>query len=125
MAPICMSVCLSVHLQSLNGLQMDNVVNMLDGPQLNHLHRGGLGSHAKLERQGSKGSKGCPTPSRQVHCPLVGRAEADKDGNDHHVLLSMVGSAGPTVVLVVCRDSVGSHPGLQMWTATSREVVQS
>lgn len=71
---------------------MENVVNMLDGPQLEHLHRVGLGSHAKLERQGSKGSKGCPTPSRQLHCPLGGRAEADKDpGSDHHGLLSMVG----------------------------------
>lgn len=101
-------------MQSLNGLQMDNVVNMLDGPQLDYPHRVGLGSHAKLERQGSKGSKGCPTPSRQVHCPLVGRAEADKDVNDHHGLLSMVGSAGPTVVPVVCRDSLSSHPGLHI-----------
>ncbi|XP_075902287.1 uncharacterized protein arhgef33 isoform X2 [Nelusetta ayraudi] len=75
--------------KSLNGLQMDNVVNMLDGPQLEHLHRVGMGSHAKLERQGSKGSKGCPTPVRQVHCPLGNRAEADKDGSDHHGLLSM------------------------------------
>lgn len=74
---------------------MDNVVNILDsGPQLDHLHRVGLGSHAKLERQGSKGSKGCPTPSRQVHCPLGNRAEADKESSDLHGLLSMVGSSG-------------------------------
>lgn len=101
---------------------MDNVVNMLDGPQLEHLHRVGMGSHAKLERQGSKGSKGCPTPVRQVHCPLGNRAEADKDGNDHHGLLSMVGSVGPApglevpVLPVVSRDScLFLYTGLHMW----------
>lgn len=67
---------------------------MVDGPQLDHLHRGALGSHAKLERQGSRGSKGCATPSRQVHCTLLGRAEADRE--DHHGLLVTVGSAGHT-----------------------------
>ncbi|XP_051275615.1 rho guanine nucleotide exchange factor 33 isoform X1 [Dicentrarchus labrax] len=76
--------------KSLNGLQMDNTVSGLnDGPLSDHLHRVGLGSHAKLERQGSKGSKGCPTPSRKVHSPLGNRVDTDKQSDDLHGLLSI------------------------------------
>lgn len=68
---------------------MDNAVSALDGgPLSDHLHRVGLGSHAKLERQGSKG---CPTPSRQVQSPLGNRVDTDKQSNDLHGLLSVVG----------------------------------
>ncbi|KAM4607226.1 rho guanine nucleotide exchange factor 33 isoform 2-T2 [Polymixia lowei] len=56
--------------KSLNGLQLDSTVSGLDGPLSEHLHRVGLGSHAKLERQGSKGNKGCPTPSRRGQSSL-------------------------------------------------------
>ncbi|TKS85877.1 Rho guanine nucleotide exchange factor 33 [Collichthys lucidus] len=49
----------------------------------------GLGSHAKLERQGSKGSKGCPTPSRKIHSPLGNRVDMDKQSDDLHGLLSI------------------------------------
>ncbi|XP_041804093.1 rho guanine nucleotide exchange factor 33 [Chelmon rostratus] len=74
--------------KSLNGLQMDN--SGLDGgPLADHLHRVGLGSHAKLERQGSKGSKGCSTPSRKVQSPLGNRVETDKQSEDLHALLSI------------------------------------
>ncbi|XP_018517182.1 LOW QUALITY PROTEIN: rho guanine nucleotide exchange factor 33 [Lates calcarifer] len=76
--------------KSLNGLQMDNTVSGLDGGLLSdHLQRVGMGSHAKLERQGSKGSKGCPTPSRKVHSPLGNRLDTDKQSNDLHGLLSI------------------------------------
>ncbi|GLD69597.1 rho guanine nucleotide exchange factor 33, partial [Lates japonicus] len=76
--------------KSLNGLQMDNTVSGLDGGLLSdHLQRVGMGSHAKLERQGSKGSKGCPTPSRKVHSPLGNRVDTDKQSNDLHGLLSI------------------------------------
>ncbi|XP_040905220.1 rho guanine nucleotide exchange factor 33 [Toxotes jaculatrix] len=76
--------------KSLNGLQMDNTVSSVDGgPLSDHLQRAGLGSHAKLERQGSKGSKGCPTPSRKVHSPLGNRADTDKHSGDLHGLLSI------------------------------------
>ncbi|KAK9541166.1 hypothetical protein VZT92_001231 [Zoarces viviparus] len=76
--------------KSLNGLQMDNTVSGLEGgPLSDHLQRLGLGSHAKLERQGSKGSKGCPTPSRKVHSPLGNRVDIDKLGDDLHGLLSI------------------------------------
>lgn len=69
---------------------MDN--SGLDGgPLADHLHRVGLGSHAKLERQGSKGSKGCSTPSRKVQSPLGNRVETDKQSEDLHALLSIVG----------------------------------
>lgn len=70
---------------------MDTVSGMDGGPLSDHLQRVGLGSHAKLERQGSKGSKGCPTPSRKVHSPLGNRADADKPSDDLHGLLSIVG----------------------------------
>ncbi|XP_023271493.1 rho guanine nucleotide exchange factor 33 isoform X1 [Seriola lalandi dorsalis] len=76
--------------KSLNGLQMDNTVSSLDGGHLSDpLQRVGLGSHAKLERQGSKGSKGCTTPSRMVHSPLGNRLDTDKQSNDLHGLLCM------------------------------------
>ncbi|XP_059215779.1 rho guanine nucleotide exchange factor 33 [Centropristis striata] len=76
--------------KSLNGLQMDNTVSCLDGaPLSDHLQRLGMGSHAKLERQGSKGSKGCPTPSRKVQSPLGNRADTDKQSDDLHGLLSI------------------------------------
>ncbi|XP_008427060.1 rho guanine nucleotide exchange factor 33 isoform X2 [Poecilia reticulata] len=72
--------------KSLNGLQMENTVSGLDvGPLSDHLQRVGLGSHAKLERQGSKGSK-CSTPSHKVHSPL---ANTDKQSSDLHGLLNI------------------------------------
>ncbi|XP_074531322.1 rho guanine nucleotide exchange factor 33 isoform X2 [Halichoeres trimaculatus] len=75
--------------KSLNGLQMDTTVG-LDGSHLSDpLHRVGLGSHAKLERQGSKGSKGCPTPSRKAQSPLVNRADTDKQHDDLQGMLSI------------------------------------
>ena len=71
---------------------MVSTVSGLDGaPLSDHLHRVGLGSHAKLERQGSKGSKGCPTPSHKVHTPLGNRVDTDKQSEDLHGLLSIVG----------------------------------
>lgn len=71
---------------------MDNTVSGLDGgPLSDHPKRLGLGSHAKLERQGSKGSKGCPTPSRKVHSPLGNRVDINKHSDDLHGLLSIVG----------------------------------
>ncbi|XP_032408958.1 rho guanine nucleotide exchange factor 33 isoform X5 [Xiphophorus hellerii] len=74
--------------KSLNGLQMENTVSGLDvGPLSDHLQRVGLGSHAKLERQGSKGSK-CSTPSHKVHSPL---GNTDKQSPDLHGLLNIVG----------------------------------
>lgn len=77
--------------QSLNGLQMDNTVTALEsGPLSEQLQRVVLGSHAKLERQGSKGSKGCPTPSRQVVSPLGNRVDSEKQSDDPHGLLSIV-----------------------------------
>ncbi|XP_006784033.1 rho guanine nucleotide exchange factor 33 [Neolamprologus brichardi] len=76
--------------KSLNGLQMENTVSGLDsGPLSDHLHRVGLGSHAKLERQSSKGSKGSSTPSRKVQTPLANRADSDKQSPDLHGLLSI------------------------------------
>ncbi|MED6292484.1 hypothetical protein CHARACLAT_000700, partial [Characodon lateralis] len=70
--------------KSLNGLQMENTVSGLEvGPLSDHLQRVGLGSHAKLERQGSKGSK-CSTPSHKVHSPL---GNTDKQSSDLHGLL--------------------------------------
>ncbi|KAM7408380.1 hypothetical protein PAMA_002210 [Pampus argenteus] len=73
--------------KSLNGLQMDHTVSGLDGgPLSDHLQRVGVGSHAKLERQGSKG---CPTPSRKIHSPLGNRVDTDKQSDDLHGLLSM------------------------------------
>ncbi|XP_022054184.2 rho guanine nucleotide exchange factor 33 [Acanthochromis polyacanthus] len=74
--------------KSLNGLQMENTVSD-SGPLSDHLQRVGLGSHAKLERQGSKGSKGSSTPSRKVHTPLMNRVEAEKQNQDLHGLLSI------------------------------------
>ncbi|XP_014184678.1 rho guanine nucleotide exchange factor 33 isoform X2 [Haplochromis burtoni] len=76
--------------KSLNGLQMENTVSGLDsGPLSDHLQRVGLGSHAKLERQSSKGSKGSSTPSRKVQTPLANRADSDKQSPDLHGLLSI------------------------------------
>lgn len=78
--------------KSLNGLQMENTVSGLDsGPLSDHLQRVGLGSHAKLERQSSKGSKGSSTPSHKVQTPLANRADNDKQSPDLHGLLSIVG----------------------------------
>lgn len=84
--------------QSLNGLQMENTVSGLDGSPLPE-QRGVLGSHAKLERQGSKGSKGCSTPSHKLHSPLGNRMETDRQNDDLHGLLSMVGL--PTLRLLL------------------------
>uniref|UniRef100_UPI0037E982C8 rho guanine nucleotide exchange factor 33 n=1 Tax=Semicossyphus pulcher TaxID=241346 RepID=UPI0037E982C8 len=75
--------------KSLNGLQMDATVSLDGGALSDHLHRVGLGSHAKLERQGSKGSRGCSTPSRRVQSPLGTRAETDKQNDDLHGMLSI------------------------------------
>ncbi|XP_013873031.1 rho guanine nucleotide exchange factor 33 isoform X2 [Austrofundulus limnaeus] len=72
--------------KSLNGLQMENSTSGLDaGPLSDHLQRGALGSHAKLERQGSKGSK-CSTPPHKIHSPL---GNADKQSSDLHGLLNI------------------------------------
>ncbi|KAF7220274.1 rho guanine nucleotide exchange factor 33 isoform X1 [Nothobranchius furzeri] len=72
--------------KSLNGLQMENTVSSLDGgPLSDHIQRVGLGSHAKLERQGSKGSKSS-TPSHKVQNPL---GNTDKHSPDLHGLLSI------------------------------------
>lgn len=60
------------------------------GPLSDQLQRVGLGSHGKLERQGSRGSKGCPTPSRQVATPLGHRADPEKQSDDPQGLLSIV-----------------------------------
>ncbi|KAM8859335.1 rho guanine nucleotide exchange factor 33 isoform 1-T1 [Spinachia spinachia] len=77
--------------KSLNGLQMDTtLVSGLDGvPLPDHLQRLGQGSHAKLERQGSKGSKACAIPSRRVYSPAGNRADVDKQAEDLPGLLSM------------------------------------
>ncbi|KAM9345415.1 rho guanine nucleotide exchange factor 33 [Symphorus nematophorus] len=75
--------------KSLNGLQMDTVSGLDSGPLSDHVHRVGLGSHAKLERQGSKGSKGCPAALQKVHSPLVNRVDTDKQSDDLHGLLSI------------------------------------
>ncbi|XP_028280104.1 rho guanine nucleotide exchange factor 33 [Parambassis ranga] len=73
--------------KSLNGLQMENTVSGLDGgPLSDPLQRVGVGSHAKLERQGSKGSKGGSTPSRKVQSP---RVDTDKHSPDLQGLLNM------------------------------------
>lgn len=89
--------------KSLNGLQMVSTVSGLDGaPLSDHLHRVGLGSHAKLERQGSKGSKGCPTPSHKVHTPLGNRVDTDKQSEDLHGLLSIVGFSKDVNKLMMC-----------------------
>lgn len=70
---------------------MDNTVSVLDGgPLSEQLQQAGLGSHTKLERQGSKGSKGCPTPSRQLATPLGNRVDSEKQSDDLHGLLSIV-----------------------------------
>lgn len=80
---------------------MDNTVSALDsGPLSDQLQRAGLGSHAKLERQGSKGSKGCPTPSRQVATPLGNRLDSEKQSDDLHGLLNIVSSDVRTSVYV-------------------------
>lgn len=72
---------------------MENTVSGSDGGLLSdHVHRSGLGSHAKLERQGSKGSKGCPTPSQKIHSPLAHRAETNKQSEDLHGPIRTVGS---------------------------------
>ncbi|KAF6725631.1 Rho guanine nucleotide exchange factor 33 [Oryzias melastigma] len=71
--------------KSLNGLQMENTVS-LDAGLSDHMQKVGMGSHAKLERQGSKGSKGCSTPSHKIHSPL---GTADKQNTDLHGLLSI------------------------------------
>ncbi|XP_072293561.1 rho guanine nucleotide exchange factor 33 isoform X2 [Eucyclogobius newberryi] len=76
--------------KSLNGLQLENTVSGIDNGHLSdNLQRGGLGSHAKLERQSSKGSKGCPTPSRKVPTPQVTKVETDKPSDDMHGLPSI------------------------------------
>ncbi|XP_061600916.1 rho guanine nucleotide exchange factor 33 isoform X3 [Cololabis saira] len=72
--------------KSLNGLQMETVSGLDGGPLSDPLQRGGLGSHAKLERQGSRGSRGCSTPSHKVHSPL---GNTDKQSPDLHGLLSI------------------------------------
>ncbi|XP_030012781.1 rho guanine nucleotide exchange factor 33 [Sphaeramia orbicularis] len=76
--------------KSLNGLQLEHTVNGMDaGPLSDHLQRVGLVNHAKLERQGSKGSKGCTTPSRKVQSPLGNKADHDKHNDDLHGMPSI------------------------------------
>lgn len=76
--------------KSLNGLQLENTVSGMDNGHLSdNLQRGRLGNHTKLERQGSKGSKGCSTPSRKIQCPMVTQLEADKQSEDMHGLPSI------------------------------------
>lgn len=70
---------------------MDNTVSCVDAHISDNIQRLGLRDHAKLERQGSKGSKGCSTPSHKVHSPMGNRADADKQSDDLHGLLSIVG----------------------------------
>ncbi|KAK2824550.1 hypothetical protein Q5P01_021725 [Channa striata] len=73
--------------KSLNGLQMDNTISCVDAaPLSDNIQRVGLGSHAKLERQGSKG---CPTPSQKVHGAPANRVDTDKQSDDLHGLLSI------------------------------------
>ncbi|KAM9804094.1 rho guanine nucleotide exchange factor 33 [Neosynchiropus ocellatus] len=72
--------------KSLNGLQMDATMTGMEEK---------TSSHAKLERQGSRGSRGCSTPSRLVHSPQGSRVDSEKQ-LEHHRLL--------------CMD-----PGLQSW----------
>nr|XP_057914216.1 rho guanine nucleotide exchange factor 33 [Doryrhamphus excisus] len=70
--------------KSLNGLQLDSLA--MDGGLLSE-QRVGVGSHAKLERQGSKG---CPTPSRKSHNSPGNRKDvAEKQSEDLHGLLGM------------------------------------
>ncbi|XP_028325319.1 rho guanine nucleotide exchange factor 33 [Gouania willdenowi] len=77
--------------KSLNGLQMESTVSSADcGPVLEHLHRVG---HNKVERQSSKGSWGCPTPSHKLHGSHGNRAEAEKQSPDLHGFLCMEGGA--------------------------------
>lgn len=71
---------------------MDTTVSLDGGHLSEHLHRVGLGSHAKLERQGSKGSKGCSTPSRKAQSPLGHRADTEKQHDDLQGMLSIVSS---------------------------------
>lgn len=61
-----------------------------NGHLSDNLQRVGLGSHVKLERQGSKGSKGCPTPSRKVHGPLGNKTDTDRQSDDLHGLPGIV-----------------------------------
>lgn len=77
---------------------MDNTVSAVDsGPLSDQLQRVVLGSHAKLERQGSKGSRGCPTPSRQVVTPLGNRVDSEKQSDDLHGLLGIVSKTSERV----------------------------
>lgn len=66
------------------------------GPLSDHPQRGALGIHAKLERQGSKGSK-CSTPPHKVHGPL---GNMDKQSSDLQGLLSIVGQSNNTTRLL-------------------------
>lgn len=71
---------------------MDSPVGSLDGgPLPDHFHKAGVGGHAKLERQGSKGSKGSSTPSRRVQSSAGTRVDPDKHSDDLHGPLSIVG----------------------------------
>lgn len=88
---------------------MDNNVSVLDGgPVSDQLQRVGLGSHAKLERQGSKGSRGCPTPSRQVATPLGNRVDSEKQSDDLHGLLSIVSRGRRFASFNDCITSAGT-----------------
>ncbi|XP_061645116.1 rho guanine nucleotide exchange factor 33 isoform X3 [Phyllopteryx taeniolatus] len=67
--------------KSLNGLQMDSAVTD--------------GGHAKLERQGSRGSRGCVAPSRKIHSSPGSRKDAERPGDDLHGLLGMDSAMQP------------------------------
>ncbi|XP_056148218.1 rho guanine nucleotide exchange factor 33 [Lampris incognitus] len=78
--------------KSLNGLQLDSTVSGLDSsPLSDQLHKVGLGSHAKLERQGSKcypapSRRGQSTPGNSHH-----RMDIDKQNDEHRSPLNKVG----------------------------------
>ncbi|XP_068597754.1 rho guanine nucleotide exchange factor 33 [Brachionichthys hirsutus] len=95
--------------KSLNGLPMDSMVSSLDvGLLPEHFQKVGVDSHAKLERQGSKGSKGCATPSRRVQSPTGSRTDSDKQSDELHGLLSIVMRS------THCVPS-NQDPGFQSW----------
>lgn len=85
------------------------------GPLSDQLQWVGLGSHAKLERQGSKGSRGCPTPSRQVATPLGNRVDSEKQSDDLHGLLSIVSRDVNTRMFATFNSCINSMESLISW----------
>ncbi|XP_055083188.1 rho guanine nucleotide exchange factor 33 [Periophthalmus magnuspinnatus] len=97
--------------KSLNGLQLENTVSggVDNGHLSDNLQRAALGSHAKLERQSSKGSKGCPTPSRKIQSPTVNKTDADKQIDDVHGLPSIDSALQSWSEELRWRGDEGSH----------------